>query len=156
MFAYVLLYVPSGLQSTVSDTSCPHYSWSHHQHISSLCKHNKSWGPSRGTCAASGLYSGFMKVLIWLTQKQHSGYKERHKHSDLNLLITKMENLKSSWSDVRVQKLWLVNCWLRDCTTLADMRGVSVWAVMLQLQSSVEATSCECSGFSLWQINNLW
>lgn len=112
MFAYVLLHVPSGLQSTVSDTSCPHYSWSHHQHISSLCKHNKSWGPSRVTYTASGFYSGFMKVWFWLTQKQHSGYKERHRHKDLNLFIAEMEKLnKCSCSDVKVQKLdwWIVD-----------------------------------------------
>ncbi len=76
---HVHLYVPSGPQSTVSDASCPRYSWSHHQHISSLCKHNKS----RGRPQVTYTVGGSMKVWFWLTQKQLSGHKDRHTGSSL-------------------------------------------------------------------------
>lgn len=58
--------------------SHPHYSWSPHQHISSLCKHNKSKVHPQVTYTVSGFHSGCMKVWFWLTQKQHRGHEDRH------------------------------------------------------------------------------
>lgn len=52
------------LCSTVSDASHPHYSWNPHQHISSLCKHNKSKGHHQDTFTTGGFHKRLHESLI--------------------------------------------------------------------------------------------